>query len=317
MLKTLAKLMIALPAAVSAVENGTLGGYVFREADGGPPRRPLTIELIDGRTQYRVETRPDGAFSFNKVREGRYTVRARFGDFVITEDVATVDSTRKNFTAVMLPKRRAGAQTFGTVTADRLAAQSDRHLQKTLRDASRMVARRDFSTAVRLYEQALDAGAQPDVRDALGLIYLYMGDRGRALQAFEKAIAQDPKYLLAYAHLGSAYLEQRRYKELASVANRALTVDSEWLTGHMYLAEAQAAAGNLHAARKSAERALQIASGRAPGPHLVLAKVQWARRDCEDARQHLERYLELNTSARTQPEVMKSLELVRACRTGP
>jgi len=309
-------LMLLLAAPWLAVgQSASLDGYVFRETDGGPPRRSLTVELTSqGRAKQRTDTRADGTFTFNKVREGRYTLRARFNDFIAVEEMVEVTGTGKNFAAVMLPKRRAGAQTFGTVTVGQLAARSDPALQKKLRQASKLAAQGDFSGSARLYEEAVGAGAQPDAWDALGLLYLYLGKKEKAYQAFEKAIEKDPKYLLSYAHLGSAYLDQRQYKEVAAVASRALLIDSGWLTGHAYLAEALAAEGNFEAALRSAEAASQAAQGRAPWPHLILAKIHWARRDCASARRHLERHLALNTTARALPEMAKSLELVNTCR---
>ena len=38
---------LLLSLAMVASQVGTLEGYVFRETDGGPPRRPLTVELIE------------------------------------------------------------------------------------------------------------------------------------------------------------------------------------------------------------------------------------------------------------------------------
>jgi len=47
--EVIGRLMICLilPLALVAPQVGTLEGFVFREADGGPPRRPLTVELIE------------------------------------------------------------------------------------------------------------------------------------------------------------------------------------------------------------------------------------------------------------------------------
>jgi len=310
---------LLLSLAMVAPQLGTLEGYVFREADGGPPRRPLTVELIEqGRTKYRKTTKADGDFVFSNVRQGDYTIRARFSDFIMAEDTVTVTSTGKNFAAVMLPKRRAGSRTFRTVTADQLAVQSDRDLQKKLRQAAGLTAKGDLAGAVRLYEQvAAAAGAQPGVWDGLALLYFQMGRKDEAFHAFAKAMEQDPDYLLAYAHLGTIYLEERRYKELLAVAKRALAIDSKWMTAYAFMGEAQANAGDLEAAQRSAEIASELTRGSAPGPYLLLAKVRWARRDCAGARRHMERYLELKTSAREIPEVLKSLEMLRACGPVP
>jgi len=305
-------LLLSLAMAVSQL--GPLEGYVFRETDGGPPRRPLTVELIDkDRAKYRETTKADGSFVFNKVQEGRYTIRARFNDFIIGEDAVVVTSAGRNFIAVMLPKRWARGQTFRTVTADNLAEQSNRELQEKVRNAVRLAAKGDFAGAARLYEQAAGTSAQADLWDRLGLLYLRMEKKDEAFHAFEKAIEQDPEYLLPYRHVGTVYLEERRYKELLAVAKRALAIDSKWLTGYTFLGEAQAQTGDLEAAQRAAETASELVRGRASGPYLVLAKVCWARRDCAGARKHLGRYLELNTSARELPETQKSLEILRAC----
>ena len=292
----------------------TLEGYVFREANGGPPRRPVTVELIEqGRAKHRKTTEADGTFVFRNVRPGGYAIRARFDDFIMADDAITVTSAGKNFAALMLPKRRAGARTFRTVTADQLAAQSDRDLQKRLRQAAGLIAKGDFAGAVRLYEEAAAAGSQANVSDGLGLLYSQMGRKEEAFRAFAKAMEQDPEFLLPYAHLGTIYLEEQRYKEVLVVAKRALAIDPKWMTAYAFLGEAQANAGDLEAAQRSAETASELTQGKAPGPYLLLAKVRWARRDCAGARRHMERYLELKTSAREIPQVVKSLEMLQAC----
>ena len=261
-----------------APQLGTLEGYVFGERDGGPPLRRLTVELIDqGRAKYRETTEDDGSFVFNKVQEGHYTIRVRFSDFVIVEEVVTVTSLGQNFAAVMLPKRWAGARTFRTVTADQLAVQSNRDLQEKITKAVKLMTQGDFAGAIRHYEQAAETGAQADLWDGLGLLYLRVGRKDDAFHAFERAIDRDPDYLLSYAHVGAVYLEEQRYKELLAVAKRALAIDSKWLTGHAFLGEALVKTGDLEGAQRAAETASQLARGRAPGPYLLLAKVRWAR----------------------------------------
>lgn len=304
-----------LALILAAADFGALHGYVFREAGGDPPRRPVTVELLDqDRSRHRQTARPDGSFAFEKVREGRYTVRARAGDFVLVEEVIAVAPGADNFAALMLPKRRAGVRTFGTVSVGHLAAQSDRALQKRLRQAATLAQRRDWAAAVRIYEEAVTAAAPADVWDALGLLYLHLGRQEDAWRAFEKAIQLDPAFLFPYAHLAAACLEGRRYRDLAAIASRALAVDPNWLTAHAFLAEAQAGLGQWEAAEHSAETASRLAAGRAPAPYLLLAKIRWARGDCTAARQHLQRYLELNTSARALPETARSQQMLSVCR---
>jgi hypothetical protein len=303
--------------ALVAAQVVALSGYVFRETDGNPPRRSVTVELSDGnRVRYRKATEEGGKFEFRKVQEGRYTIRVRFGDFTITEDQVTVTSSGKNCAAVMLPKRRAGTQNFRAVTADRLAAQSNRKLQKNLREAAKLVARQDLSGAARLYEQAAATSATADTWDTLGLLYLQMGKKGDAIHAFEKAIVQEPEYLLPYSHLGWFYEEDRRYSALLNLANRALQVDPQWMTAHAFLGEALAGKGDSEAALQSLQKASSLVQGKASEPYFFMAQMRYLRRDCAGARKDLEHYLELNTSARGRPGPAKLLLLLDTCGSG-
>lgn len=214
--------MGVLPALAVAMELASLAGYVFREAGGEPPRRRVTVELVaEGRARHRRQGGPDGAFVFEKVPPGTYTLRARAGDFVLTEEPVTLEPGRDNFHALMLPKRWAGARTFATVSVDRLAAQSDRALQKALRRAAECAQRGDWAGAASAYEQAVARNVPADVWDALGLVYLRLGRRAEGVGAFEKAIAADPGFLFPYAHLAGAYLEERRYREVAAASPRS------------------------------------------------------------------------------------------------
>jgi Flp pilus assembly protein TadD len=293
----------------------TLQGYVFREADGGPPRRPMTVELVrDGKVAHRETTEANGAFQFDKVREGRYGIRVRYPTFTVVEDVVDVSAAGPNFAAVMIPKRRAGTgQQFGTVSYAQLSARSDRDHQKRLREAARLTQNREWAAAARYYEQALEKHPSADVFDAVAVLYLQLGRKEEAFQAWEKSIAQDPNYLLSYSHLAAMYFEDRRWKDLLDVANRALLADPKWMTGHLYLGQALVGLNQYETAARSARTAVELVRGRAAGPHLLLAQILWRLQDCRGAREHLDRYVQLNTSAQALPELQKSRELLNGC----
>jgi len=306
---------LILHLALAAAQAGTLSGYVFRETNGNPPRRPVTVELNDGdRTRYRETTDAGGTFSFRNVREGQYTIRARFGDFIAADDHVRIAASADNFAVVMLPKRRAKAQDFRAVTPDQLASQSNETLQKSLRKAAKLVIRHDLSGAARLYEQAAAVDPTAGLWDTLGLLYLQMGRKDDAINAFEKAIARDPEYLLPSAHLGWFYQQERRYTELLKLATCALAADPEWMTGHSLLGEARVGTGDLGGALQSVQKASALVQGKAAGPYLLRAEILYLRQDCAGARKDLDRYLELNTSARELPGTAKLLGLLEACR---
>jgi tetratricopeptide (TPR) repeat protein len=298
-----------------AAALATLQGYVFRETDGAAPRRPMTVELLrEGRSVHRETTQPNGTFEFPKVREGLYTIRGRYNDFVVLEEAVAVSAPGPNFAALMTPKRRAGTgPPFGTVSVAQLAARNDRDHQKKLREAGRLTKSRNFAAAAGLYEETLTKHPSAEAFDTLALLYLQLGRTDEAFGALEKAIAHDPSYLFPYMHLAAVYLEDRRYKDLLTVATQALQMDPKWVTGYVYLGQAHAGLGDLEAAARAVQTASDLVRGKAPGPHLLLARIAWERKDCGRAREHLDRYLALHTSARAAPDLQKSVEMLAGC----
>ena len=93
----------------------------------------------------------------------------------------------------------------------------------------------------------------------------------------------------------------------------ALAADPQWMTAHAFLGEARAGTGDSIAALQAAQRASELVQGKAGAPYLLMAKIRYLREDCAGARKDMERYLELNTSARELPGTAKLLELMKAC----
>lgn len=306
--------LVAVWARPGLVQAASLRGYVFREADGSPPRRPLTIELAqNGKARHRQTTREDGAFEFPEVAAGSYTIVPRIRDFVLTQEAVTVSAAGPNFSAVMLPKRRASVSRFGTVSVDQLSRRNTRQTQKKLKEADQLLQRRDVAGAARRYEEAVQLRPSAEILDALALLYLQQGRKEEAYRTFEQAIALDARFLFPYSHLAGVYLEEGKPREVAAVATHALQVDPKWAGAHLLLGEAQVRLGDLEGAARHARAASELMQEKSPDPHLLWAKIRWARNDCRAAREDLGRYLNLRTSARTLPEFRKLMETLEAC----
>ncbi|MBI1790738.1 MAG: tetratricopeptide repeat protein, partial [Acidobacteria bacterium] len=271
-------LLPAVAAAAASPPAAPLRGYVFRETDGGAPRRPMTVELErDGKVRARRTTRPDGSFEFARVTPGRYTVTPRFGDFAAARELVEVTAAGPNFAAVMLPRRRAGVPNFATVSTAQLSRQSNPKVRKKLTEAGRLAGRGDFAGAAQHYEEAAAAAPSADIYDALAVARLRLGRTNEARQALEQALANDPKYLAAYAHLASLYLDEGDYRRVAEVAGRALQVEPRCATGHLLLAEALLALSDAESAARHAATASRIVQGKSPEPYLLLARIHWSR----------------------------------------
>ncbi len=263
-----------------------------------------------------MTTRPDGAFTFEKVAPGHYVIVARLPAGVFSNDFVEIVPGERNFAAVMLPKRRAGSTGF-TVSAETLARRSNQRLQNQIRQANRILESGDFARAAHEYEKIAATAPDAGLYDGLALVYLQLGRRDQAYQAFEQALARDPQFLFAYSHLGAAYAGEGKYAELATLAARALEVDSRWAGAHLLLSEACVRTGLLDEAARHALTAGELMHGKSPDPHLLLARIRWSQQDCSAAREHLDRYLGLRSSARHAATLQPLMQAVQGCTISP
>src|SRR5262249_29495027 len=70
------------------------------------------------------------------------------------------------------------------------------------------------------------AGKDAAVANTLGLIYLRLGERPRALAELQRALVLDPSYAPAHLNLGSLALANRDYATAEKAAARALAVEA-------------------------------------------------------------------------------------------
>lgn len=153
------------------------------------------------------------------------------------------------------------------------------------------IARGDPATGEREIRAALTA--TPDVRLAhfnLGVLAEARGDTEAALAAYRQEIAlHDDAYK---AMFNAARLLQQRggAAEARTLLERAVTVNDRFAEGHLYLAQARLAAGDLAGADASATAGLALAptSATAPLGHFVLADVAMRQGRMEAASRHFE-----------------------------
>ena len=99
------------------------------------------------------------------------------------------------------------------------------------------------------------------------------GNVDQAIAAFTKAAGQDPKYALAYAGLGEAYLQKARdtsEKRFATLANQnaeyAVQLDGRLALVHSVLGRVQSDAGRQKDAIQEFQRAMELAPANAEAP---------------------------------------------------
>ncbi|RKH14041.1 tetratricopeptide repeat protein [Corallococcus sp. CA053C] len=82
------------------------------------------------------------------------------------------------------------------------------------------------------------AEKDPAIPNTLGMIYLKMDDRPRALAQFQKAVSLDDNFAAGHLNLGALALAYRDYAGAERSFTKALSLDPEGVDGQLYLAYA-------------------------------------------------------------------------------
>jgi len=85
----------------------------------------------------------------------------------------------------------------------------------------------------------------------LGMTLTDLGDYAGAVDAFQRVIAKQPKWVFAMNELGIAYRKQSNFKDASVAFRQAVAVDGKYVIAYYNLAEAEFRAGNLGEAQKA------------------------------------------------------------------
>jgi len=146
---------------------------------------------------------------------------------------------------------------------------------------------------------------------ALAIAFAGEQKSAEARQAFEKAIALDPKDPLPYFRLTRLYMDDKDWQSAAKAADDLMRVD----TRHRYLnvlvdnAIIRFHLNDLDRAEESVKAAIRLDKGRRfPRAEYVLGMILEARKDFASAGEHMHRYLELDPKAPDQAAVLTRLQ---------
>ena len=79
-----------------------------------------------------------------------------------------------------------------------------------------------------------------------------MGRPEEGIDVFRAAIAKSPRDVHAYAGLGKALIQLKRYEETVAAMEKAVRLDSELASIHLYLSRAYRALGRSEDAKREA-----------------------------------------------------------------
>jgi tetratricopeptide (TPR) repeat protein len=135
--------------------------------------------------------------------------------------------------------------------------------------------RGDLPEAIGNYEHSVRLGANATSYSNLGLVYYSAGRYAEAVEAWQQALAINPKLMLYHRNIGDAYRRLRKPDAAAAAYQNAVTLGEQLLTVNprdadtiAHVAVCEAKLGRPAAARRHVSEALALA----PGSRLVLQR---------------------------------------------
>lgn len=143
----------------------------------------------------------------------------------------------------------------------------------------------------------------------LGLVYVNQDRPAEARDAFEHALALDPKLLPAYVSLARLCVKAKDWDCVTKNSDGLIKVDNkkDWPEIYIHQAVARYWMKDLAGAQASAEKAIALDRANHRSEY-ILGRVLEAKGDVSGAREHMAKYLELDPSASDAAQIKAHLD---------
>jgi tetratricopeptide (TPR) repeat protein len=183
--------------------------------------------------------------------------------------------------------------------------------KKAVENGEKAFKKKDYIKAEEFYKSALQI--YPEYAEAwldLGLIYQQQQSNKEAINAFEKAIANDKLFIRPYFSLAQMAAKEKNWQEAADDTNKLLTLDPiTFPEGYFLNALAYYNLGNLDLAEKSALHGQRIdINNRIPELNLILAQVLEKKNDAAGAIEAMKKYLKAVPNAPDAPRIRSRVQ---------
>jgi Tfp pilus assembly protein PilF len=275
--------------ATTSDGSNTIQGHVYLPSESKERRFKVRLTSNDLYDQ-ATSTDEDGAFIFNRIPAGHYTVMVDGGnEFDSATETVSID--REASTGGRIMNVSINLRPKGTAAAINKIPKAARDLYAKGADAASKgdskKAVENFNGAVALYPEF--ALAYND----MGMQYLKMGQLDKAAESFQAALKITPDEATPRLNYGITLLQQKKYAEAETELRAALKKNDNAPTGHLYLGVALMGQQKLDEAEKELLRAISFNTSEVYTAHRYLGGVYWGKRDYQHAADELETYLKL------------------------
>lgn len=262
-----------------------------------------------------VYTDNNGAFSFNNLSEGAYTIEALADRKLyepVSETVRLIRSSRVSILIYLKEKEKTSNPVGNVVSAAEIDQKVPVPAKKEYERAITLLKEGRIDGAIACLKQAL--AIYPDfiaARNDLGVQYLKLNRLAEASEQFEVAIGIAPKAYNPQLNLGIVLLKEKRYADAIESLDKAIGIDSSKPAPHLYLGIASLETDDLARAQRELTLAKSLGGQDFAVAHFYMARVLMNRGEREESIRELMAFLETSPTGAEAARARQLLETLR------
>ncbi len=300
--------------------------------DGSAPAKSVTIERF-------CYARGSSAIVANTLKTGQYLYAADVDS--MTADNCALRATLRGYESTVVPISRlnswsdpnlpdivlrehdASLGEGNTLTKSDIYFESSSippNARQPWNNAIRAIQKNNWTLAERQLQIVVkEAPAMAQAWNSLGEVTRRLNQPEAAAQAYENAARLDPKLISARIGLLRTYLELKKWPEAEAAADSLIRqqADVQYPEVHTHRAIARFNRGDLAGAESSVQEAIRRDTKRQlPRSEMVLATILEARAEYDGAREHMQRYLDLDPRAADAADIRDRMSNLGKATTG-
>jgi carboxypeptidase family protein/tetratricopeptide repeat protein len=283
----------------------------------------VSLKQLTGPTVNTANTRGNGDFQFDGLRNGDYVVEIIVRDYEPVRETVTIAGGSRIGLAIFLsrsPGKGANPVNPGiqlSISAHQLSVPHKAH-DEFEKGMTLIYLKADYRGAIAQFQLAIrDFPTYYEAYAEEGSAYFQLQDLGHAEEALQKSIDLSAgQYADAMFTMATILTDTKRYAEAEDVSRRGISVDASSWRGPFELARALTAMKKTEEAEKSAQKSRDLMPDNPP-VYLLLANIHIQRKDYPALVRDLDDYLRLAPIGPEADQARKTREHVQALLNAP
>jgi tetratricopeptide (TPR) repeat protein len=283
----------------------------------------VSLKQLTGPTVNTANTRGNGDFQFDGLRNGDYVVEIIVRDYEPVRETITIDGSSRIGLAIFLsrsPGKAANPVNPAmqlSISAHQLSVPHKAH-DEFEKGMTLIYLKSDYRGAIAQFQLAIkDFPTYYEAYAEEGNAYYQLQDMGHAEEALQKSVELSAgQYADATFTLAAILTDTKRYAEAEAVSRRGISVDASSWRGPFELARALTALKQTEEAERSAQKSRDLMPDNPP-VYLLLANIHIQRKDYPALIRDLDDYLRLAPIGPEADQARKTRERVQALVNAP